>query len=298
MTSPAIEAARQAPGVVLSTEEPRRRGAFARTWWLYAVLLIGLVFVIGPFLWMLLSSFKPQSELVRVPPTWLPETWTIDNYDRLFTKLDFPRYFFNSVLIAGSVVIANVVFCSMVGYALAKLRFVGKNLIMVLVLATLMVPGSVTVIPLFVLMSKFDLVNTYWAVILPFAVGPLGVFLMRQFMLAIPNDLLEAARVDGARELRIFWKVVVPLSWPGMAALGIITFLGSWNSFLWPLIVLTDDRMYTLPVALGTFAIGQYQADYGLLMAGAVALVLPIIVVFLLLQRHFTESVASTGIKG
>jgi multiple sugar transport system permease protein len=297
MTSPAIEAARQAPGIVV-TSEPRRRGAFARTWWLYALLLGGLVLVLGPFVWMLLSSFKPQSELVRVPPTWLPETWTIDNYDRLLTKLDFPRYFFNSVFIAGSVVLANVVFCSMVGYALAKLRFVGKNLVLLLVLATLMVPGSVTVIPLFVLMSKFNLVNTYWAVILPFAVGPFGVFLMRQFMMAIPNDLLEAARVDGAREFRIFWKVVVPLSWPAMAALGIITFLASWNSFLWPLIVLTDDRMYTLPVALGTFAIGQYQADYGLLMAGAVALVLPIIVVFLLLQRHFTESVANTGLKG
>ena len=297
MTSPAIETTRHAPGVLVSTE-PRQRGAFARTWWLYALLLIGLVFVMGPFLWMLLSSFKPRSELVQVPPTWLPETWTIDNYDRLFTKLDFPRYFFNSVFIAGSVVLANVVFCSMVGYALAKLRFVGKNLIMALVLATLMVPGSVTVIPLFVLMSKFNLVNSYWAVILPFAVGPFGVFLMRQFMLAIPNDLLEAARVDGAREFFIFWKVVVPLSWPAMAALGIITFLASWNSFLWPLIALTDDRMYTLPVALGTFAIGQYQADYGLLMAGAVALVVPIIVVFLLLQRHFTESVANTGLKG
>jgi multiple sugar transport system permease protein len=297
MTSPAIEAARTAPGVVV-TAEPRRRGALRRTWWLYALLLLGLVVVIGPFVWMLLSSFKPRSELVRIPPTWLPETWTLDNYDRLFTKLDFPRYFLNSVFIAGSVVLANVVFCSMVGYALAKLRFAGKNLIMLLVLATLMVPGSVTVIPLFVLMSKVNLVNSYWAVILPFAVGPFGVFLMRQFMMAIPNDLLEAARVDGARELRVFWKVVVPLSWPAMAALGIITFLFSWNMFLWPLIVLTDDRMYTLPVALGTFAIGQYQADYGLLMAGAVALVLPIIIVFLILQRQFTESVASTGLKG
>jgi len=135
-------------------------------------------------------------------------------------------------------------------------------------------------------------------VILPFAVGPFGVFLMRQFMLAIPEDLLEAARVDGAGEFRIFWKIVVPLTVPGMAALAIITFLGSWNNFLWPLIVLTDEHMYTLPVALGTFAIGQHQADYGLLMAGAVALVLPIVVVFLLFQRKFTESFASTGLKG
>jgi multiple sugar transport system permease protein len=295
MTTPAIEATRHAPGVVVQAE---RADGTRRVWWVYILLLLGLLLVAGPFLWMILSSFKPQSELVRVPPTWLPETWTFSNYSRLFTKLNFPRYFFNSVLVAGSVVVANIVFCSMVGYALAKLNFVGKRLIMLLVLATLMVPGSVTVIPLFVLMSKLGLVNTYWAVILPFAVGPFGVFLMRQFMLGIPNDLLEAARVDGAGEFRIFWKVVAPLSWPGMAALGIITFLGSWNNFLWPLIVLTDEHMYTLPVALGTFAIGQHQADYGLLMAGAAALVIPIVVVFLLLQRQFTESVANTGIKG
>src|SRR5215208_6780066 len=219
MTSQAIESARQAPGVLVA-EGPQRQSVARRTWWLYALLLLGLLAVAGPFLWMVISSFKPQSELVRVPPTWLPETWPFSNYDRLFTQLNFPRYFFNSVFVAGSVVLANIVFCSMVGYALAKLNFVGKRLIMLLVLGTMMVPGSVTVIPLFVLMSKLDLVNTYWAVILPFAVGPFGVFLMRQFMLAIPNDLLEAARVDGARELFIFWKVVVPLSWPGMAALG------------------------------------------------------------------------------
>jgi multiple sugar transport system permease protein len=186
----------------------------------------------------------------------------------------------------------------MVGYALAKLNFLGKRMIMLVVLATLMVPGSVTVIPLFVLMSKLGFVNTYWAVILPFAVGPFGVFLMRQFMLGIPDDLLEAARVDGAGEFFIFWRIVAPLSLPGMAALGIITFLATWNNFLWPLIVLTDEHMYTLPVALGTFAIGQHQADYGLLMAGAVALVLPIVIVFLILQRQFTESIATTGLKG
>jgi len=296
MTSQAIETARQAPAVLVS-EGPQEKSAVRRTWWLYALLLLGLVAVAGPFLWMVLSSFKSQSELVRIPPTWLPEAWTLENYRRLFTSLNFPRYFLNSVIVAGSVVLANVVFCSMVGYALAKLHFAGRRLIMGLVLATLMVPGSVTVIPLFVLMSKLGLVNSYWAVILPFAVGPFGVFLMRQFMLSIPDDLLEAARVDGANELLIFWKIVAPLTLPGMAALGIITFLGSWNNFLWPLIVLTDDRMYTLPVALGTFAIGQHQADYGLLMAGAVVLVVPIVIVFLLFQRKFTESFATSGIK-
>jgi len=297
MTTQAVESVRQAPGVVVASG-PQKRSEVRRTWWLYVLLLLGLVAVAGPFVWMVLSSFKSQAELVRVPPTWLPHAWTWNNYHRLFTQLDFPRYFFNSVLIAGSVVLSNIVFCSMVGYALAKLNFLGKRMIMLVVLATLMVPGSVTVIPLFVLMSKLGFVNTYWAVILPFAVGPFGVFLMRQFMLGIPDDLLEAARVDGAGEFFIFWRIVAPLSLPGMAALGIITFLATWNNFLWPLIVLTDEHMYTLPVALGTFAIGQHQADYGLLMAGAVALVLPIVIVFLILQRQFTESIATTGLKG
>jgi multiple sugar transport system permease protein len=186
----------------------------------------------------------------------------------------------------------------MVGYALAKLRFAGRNLLFVLVLGTLLVPGAVTLVPLFVLMAKLELVDTLWAVILPTAAGPLGVFLMRQFMLGIPTDLIEAARVDGAREFTIFWRVVLPLSAPALAALGIITFLPAWNALLWPLVVLTSQENYTLPVALAIFSRGQFQADYGLLMAGSVALVVPVIIVFLVLQRQFTESVTMTGIKG
>jgi multiple sugar transport system permease protein len=161
-----------------------------------------------------------------------------------------------------------------------------------------MVPSSVTLVPLFVLMSKLGLVNTYAAVILPFAAGAFGVFLMRQFMLGLPRDLLDQARIDGAGEWRIFWQIALPLSKPALAALGIFQFLASWNNFLWPLVALTDESKYTLPVALATFAIGQNKADYGLLMAGAVALVAPVIVVFLLLQRHFTQSIAMTGLKG
>ncbi len=293
-----IGAARETPLAVPIGRMPAGRGALRRTWWLYLLLLLGLGLVAGPFLWMVLGSVKPQGELIRIPPTWLPHVWTTDNYSRLFQKLDFPRYFFNSILIAGSVVFANLLFCSMTGYALAKLRFAGRNLVFLLVLATLMVPGSVTIIPLFVLMSKVGLVNSYWAVILPFAAGPFGVFMMRQFIFGIPDDLIEAARIDGAREFTIFWRVVLPLIWPALGALAIITFLAAWNNFLWPLIVLTDEHMYTLPVALGTFAIGQHQADYGLLLAGAVVLVAPIIVLFLLLQRHFTQSVATTGLAG
>jgi multiple sugar transport system permease protein len=186
----------------------------------------------------------------------------------------------------------------MVGYALAKLRFAGRKLLFLLVLGTLLVPGSVTLVPLFVLMAKLELVDNLWAVILPVAAGPLGVFLMRQFMLGIPDDLLDAARVDGAREFTIFWRLVLPLSVPALAALGIVTFLPAWNALLWPLVVLTSQENYTLPVALAIFSRGQFQADYGLLMAGSVALVLPVIIIFFVLQRRFTQSVTMTGIKG
>ncbi|MBA2615665.1 MAG: carbohydrate ABC transporter permease [Actinobacteria bacterium] len=293
-----LDTARLAPAPLPVDTKKRPRGALAGRWWLYVLLLLGLLAVVGPFLWMFLASIKSQEELLRAPPTWVPESPSLSNYDRLFDRLDFPRYFWNSTFIAGMITLANLVFCSMVGYALAKLRFAGRDKIFLLVLGTLLVPGAVTLVPLFVLMSKLNLVDTPWAVILPVAAGPLGVFLMRQFMQEIPDDLLEAARVDGAGEVRIFTRIVIPLSVPALAALGIVTFLPAWNALLWPLVVLTGEENYTLPVALAIFARGQFQADYGLLMAGSVVLVVPVIIVFLLLQRRFTQSVAHTGLKG
>jgi multiple sugar transport system permease protein len=280
------------------TRSGRRELAGRAPWWLYVLLFGGLTLMIGPFLWMLLGAFKPNRELITTTPTLLPENVTLDNFSSLFTKLEFATYFFNSALIAVIVTLANLLFCSMAGYALAKVEFAGRKPLMGLVLATLMVPGSVTLVPLFVLMSKLGLVNSYAAVILPYAAGAFGVFLMRQFMIGVPRDLLDQARVDGAGEWRIFWQIVLPLVKPALATLGIFQFLATWNNFLWPLVVLTDESKYTLPVALATFAIGQNKADYGLLMAGAVALVAPVIVVFLLLQRHFTQSIAMTGLKG
>jgi multiple sugar transport system permease protein len=293
-----LEATRQAPPPVAPTAVEPRRFAWVRKWWIVLALLLGLVVMAGPFVWMLLGSLKTQQELVQVPPTWIPENPTLANYDRLFDRLDFPRFFWNSTFIAVVTTLSNLVFCSMVGYALAKLRFFGRDKLFLLVLGTLLVPSSVTLVPLFVLMSRLELVNSLWAVILPAAAGPLGVFLMRQFMLSIPDDLLEAARVDGAREFYIFWRIAMPLSAPALAALGIITFLPAWNALLWPLVVLTGEDKFTLPVALAIFSRGQFQADYGLLMAGSVVLVLPVIAIFLVLQRHFTESVSMTGLKG
>ena len=250
-----------------------------------------------PFLWMVISSFKPEREVRAVPPTWWPETITLDNYERLFTQLDFPTYFMNSVIVALAVTVGNMVFCSMLGYALAKLDFPGKRALFVIVLGTLMVPGVVTFVPLFVITTKMGLANTLIGMILPFLAGPFGVFLMRQYILTLPDELIQAARIDGAGELRIFASVILPLCGPALATLGILTFLGSWNNFLWPLVVAQTEDKYTLPVALALYAVGQNATQYGLLLAGSVVVVIPVLALFLLLQRYIMQGIAMTGIK-
>jgi multiple sugar transport system permease protein len=211
--------------------------------------------------------------------------------------LSFPTYFFNSTLVAVVVTLGNVVFCSMLGYALAKLEFRGKRVIFVLVLGMLMVPAIAILVPLFVLVSNLGLTNTYPGLILPYLAAPLGVFLMRQYFLGLPDELIQAARVDGASELRIFWNVMLPLTGPALATLAILTFLGSWNNFIWPLVVAQTEDRYTLPVALALYSVGQNATQYGVLLAGAVVVVLPVIAIFLALQRYFVQGIAMTGIK-
>ena len=265
--------------------------------WLYAVLGIGLVLVVTPFVWMALGSVKTEGELRANPPTWWPQSPTLDNFRELFTRLDFPQYFTNSVVVAVVVTLGNLVFCSMLGYAFAKLDFVGRTWLFRLVLATLMIPGMVTLVPLFVLVSNLGMVNTYFGLILPFLAGPFGVFLMRQFIQGIPDELIDAGRVDGAGEFRIFARVVMPLCKPALATLAILTFLGSWNNFLWPLVVSSTEDMYTLPVALALVSVGQNSTQYGLLLAGAMVVVVPILIVFFALQKHFVQGLATTGLK-
>ncbi|HEY7594623.1 MAG TPA: carbohydrate ABC transporter permease [Actinophytocola sp.] len=264
---------------------------------LHVVLGAGLVVMIGPFIWMALASFKTEGEIRADPPTFFPQNGTLDNYHTLFTRLDFPTYFTNSVVVAVVTTVGNLLFCSAAGYALAKLAFPGKRVLFLIVLGTIMVPSVVTMVPLFVLSSNLGLVNSLAGLILPFLAQAFGVFLMRQFILSIPDDLLEAARIDGASELRIYWQIVLPLCRPALATLGILTFLASWNNFLWPLVAATTEDKYTLPVALALYAIGQNQTRYDLLLAGSVIIVLPVLVVFLLLQRHFVRGIATTGLK-
>ena len=265
--------------------------------WLYAVLGIGLVLVVTPFVWMALGSVKTEGELRANPPTWWPQSPTLDNFRELFTRLDFPQFFTNSIVVAIAVTLGNLVFCSMLGYAFAKLDFWGRTWLFRLVLATLMIPGMVTLVPLFVLISNLGMVNTYFGLILPFLAGPFGVFLMRQFIQGIPDELIDAGRVDGAGEFRIFATVVMPLCKPALATLGILTFLGSWNNFLWPLVVSSTEDMYTLPVALALYSVGQNSTQYGLLLAGSMVVVVPILIVFFALQKHFVQGLATTGLK-
>jgi multiple sugar transport system permease protein len=263
----------------------------------YVLLSLGLVITLAPFAWMLLGSIKPTGEILANPNQWLPENPTLTNFTDLLAKQNFGLYFFNSVVVAVACVIGNLLFCSMAGYALAKMDFAGKRLLFSLVLLMLVVPGIATFVPLFVQVSNLGMANSYLGLILPYVVTPLGVFLMRQFIGEIPDSLLEAARIDGAGEVRIFSRLVLPLTGPALATLAILTFLAQWNNFLWPLVIAQTDDMYTLPVALALFAVGANGTNYGLLLAGSVVVVLPMIVIFLFLQRYFIQGIASTGIK-
>ncbi|MFI2365298.1 carbohydrate ABC transporter permease [Promicromonospora sp. NPDC019610] len=276
---------------------PAGRRLTPRAILLNVVLLLGLTASLGPLVWMVVSSVKPEGEIRQFPPTLLPEQLTWDNYTELFASLDFPRFFANSVIVALVVTVGSVLFSAMVGYALAKLDFPGRRALFLLIMGTLMVPGMVTFVPLFVLVANLDLINTYAALILPFLAAPFGVFLMRQFMLDIPDELLDAARVDGAGEFRTFFAVVLPQTKPALATLGILTFLGSWNNFLWPLVAVQSADKYTLPVALALYSTGQNTVQYGLLVAGATVIVLPILIVFLALQRHIVQGISTTGLK-
>lgn len=272
------------------------RGARSRLL-VYLALIVAVGVTLIPFVWMYLGSVKTQRELLLRPPTWWPQTFTWENFEAWFGRLQIGTFFANSLIVAVFTVLGTLLFCSMVGYALAKLDFPGKRVLFILVLVTLMVPGVVTFVPLFVVVSKLGLVSTYPALILPFLAGPLGVFLMRQFIQEIPDALIEAARIDGASELRIFAGIVLPLCGPALATLAILTFLGSWNNFLWPLVVAQSEDMYTLPVALSLYSIGQNSTNYGVLLAGSVLVITPVLLLFIALQRYFIRGIAATGIK-
>jgi len=263
----------------------------------HTILLIGAFTMLLPFIWMVSTSFKPSSEIYVFPPRWIPKNPTLKNYVDLFSSINFGRPFLNTVIVASSITFLSVLLSSMAGYAFAKFRFKGRDKLFFLILTTLMVPGQMTMIPVFLLLRYLGLLNTYTGLILPGAVSVFNIFFMRQFIITIPNDLIEAARIDGARESYIFFKIILPLSKPALTTISIFTFTGSWNSFLWPLIVAQDERMYTLPVAVSVLA-GQYGENIAIQMAGSCIVITPILIFFLFAQRYFIKGIALTGLKG
>jgi multiple sugar transport system permease protein len=262
-------------------------------------LALGLLALatILPLVWMVSASFMPPGEATTDPPPFFPSRVTLENYQALFTRLSLGRHLLNSIGVAVGGTLLSLLFNSMAGYAFAKLRFGGRDRIFAILIAALAIPGQVGMLPLFLLMRQLGLVNTYLGVLIPSLASILGIFLVRQFALSIPDELLDAARVDGAGELRIFTSVVLPLLRPVLATLAIITFMNTWNDFLWPLIVLTDDAKQTLPVALARL-VGEHALDTELMMAGAVLTVLPVLLVFLALQRSYIEGILMGSVKG
>ena len=263
---------------------------------LHVVLVAALIATLAPLLWMVSASLMPTGEASRLPPRLLPSRVTGEHYRELFTRLDLGRYLLNSAALSAAVTAIALLVNSMAGYALAKLPFRGRDALLRVLLGALVIPAQVSMLPLFLLVKSLGLVNTYGGVIIPGMASIFGIVLIRQYALSIPESLLQAARIDGAGELRIYWSIVLPLCRPILVTLGMFTFMGTWNDFLWPLIVLTGQDRQTLPVALANLA-GEHVQDVELMMAGAVLTVLPIMIMFLALQRYYIEGIVSGSVK-
>ncbi|HXJ79908.1 MAG TPA: carbohydrate ABC transporter permease [Candidatus Methylomirabilis sp.] len=261
-------------------------------------ILLGTAAIsVFPLLWMLSVSLMSPGEASVYPPPFLPAHATIENYRELFARVEVGRYVVNSVLITAAVTALSLGFNVAAGYAFAKLAFAGRDRIFRLLLAALVIPSQVAMVPLFLLCKQLGLVNSYGGVIVPAMAGIFGVFLVRQYALSIPSELLEAARIDGASEFRIFRSVVVPVLKPIIVTLAVFTLLGTWNDFMWPLIVLTDKELYTLPVALASLS-REHVQDNELMMAGSVLTTMPVLLVFLLLQRYYIAGLLAGSVKG
>jgi multiple sugar transport system permease protein len=264
---------------------------------LYIALTLGAVISLLPMVWMIAASVMQPGEASTFPPRLLPADPTLEHYRTMFSRLNVGRYFLNSMTVASTVTGVSLLINSMAGYAFAKLRFRGRDRLFRLLTLGLVIPVQVSMLPLFLLMRELGLVNTYWGVIIPGLASIFAIFLVRQYAISIPDDLIDAARIDGANELRIYWSVVLPVIRPILATLAIWTFLSTWNDFMWPLIVLNDDSMFTLPVALANLA-GERVLDTELMMAGSVLTVLPVLLIFLFLQRYYVEGITAGSVKG
>jgi multiple sugar transport system permease protein len=264
---------------------------------LYTLLFIGAFLAMLPMIWMVSASLMPSGEASTYPPHFFPTSVTFAHYSDLFSRLNLGRNLLNSAFVSFVVTFASLFINSLAGYAFAKLRFRGRDRLFRVLSTGLVLPVQVAMLPLFLLLKNLGLINTYWGVIIPGLASIFGIFLVRQYALAIPDEMLDAARVDGASEFRIFWSIVVPGIMPILATLSIWTVLATWNDFMWPLIVLTDKELYTLPVARAGLS-REHVQDNELMMAGSVLTILPVLVVFLVLQRYYIQGLMTGGVKG
>ena len=272
--------------------KPRTRAI----WIVHVVLLVGAILMVFPFIWQLLTSFKTLSDSVQVPPSLLPREWVFTNFAEVFDSMPFAQMFANSVLLTVGRTIGQVVLCTMAGYAFARIPFPGRNALFVVFLSVLMVPSQLYLLPQYEIIQALGWLNTLQALIVPGIFSAFGTFLMRQFFMSMPAELEEAARIDGANPWQTFWRIMVPLAKPGIIALVVFTVLWSWNDLLWPLVMSSNVENSTLPAGLALF-MGQHVVEYGLLMAGSLLALLPVVVFFLLIQRSFVAGIATTGLK-
>ena len=264
---------------------------------IYLVLILGFFITLAPFLWMFLTSFKTQVEAVSIPPSILPRRWDPTSYLTLSNKLPFWRMYANTVLTAVIIVAAQLSLCSLAGYAFARIKFPGRDALFVLCLAVLMIPSSFLILPQYLTIQKMGLLNTLRAIFLPNLFSAFGTFLMRQFFMAIPQELEDAARIDGCSHGRIYLQIMLPLVKPGLVSLGVLTLRFAWNNLMWPMIVNTSPDKMTLAAGL-SYLQGQYLTDYPSIMAGALLSIIPLIIIYAIFQKQFIEGIALTGIKG
>lgn len=292
-----------APRAALATARMERAKTHVRRRWRVYLLtflaLAGGLAMITPFVWAIVTSLQPRGALMAMPPQLVPTEPTFTSYTTVVGRFPFLRVFGNSVMVALLTTLGQLVICSMAGYAFARLRFRGRDALFTIYLATLMVPFAVVITPLFIIVTRLGWADTYAGLIIPGIFSAFGTFFMRQFFLSIPRELEEAATIDGAGTLGTFWRIVVPLTGPALATLAVLSFMGSWNSFLWPLLIINDRELMTLPIALSTLQ-GLYpgQTQWNIVMAGTVLATIPTILVFLFVQRWVIEGVSGSGVKG
>jgi multiple sugar transport system permease protein len=275
----------------------RQRKERVRHLGLHLLLIAGSVVMLVPFAWMLSTSLKEPGDVFLYPPQWIPDPVQWENYRETVTVMPFGRFYLNSIIQAVAVTALQLLTASLAAFAFARLRFRGRDALFLLYLATMMIPFPVTMIPNFIIMRYLNWIDTFRALILPPAFSAFSTFLLRQYFMSIPLEMDDAARVDGASSFRIWWQIILPLSGPALATLAIFTFLGQWNSFLWPLIVTNSEEMRTLPVGLAAFQ-GQYSVQWHLLMAGSVIAVLPVLVIYIAGQKWFVRGITLTGMGG